>query len=295
MPGATALPTIALPFLCLAAKSTRWAAAPSSLAVGKHISLGTNAAGKTEHQPGSTSGVPGTDAALDDLWKRRPVACRRRTSVRRIQFNQQPSRGPADAESSTPRCCFALPRDDRRSRRAGTGDHSRHRTRWQHRQAPIGGPWGDAGIQIPGVEYLLFDNSAEERVSNIFSHHHPLDGAIINGPVRRIARSHFDRLICETNGRQGLSIVGGSGYDFEDCMFSRTGRSVVSSPPGAGVDIEAEDSKVRDVTFKNCKFIDNIGAGAVADSGDSADIHFTDCLFNDDILGGFAQQTLHVV
>lgn len=143
----------------------------------------------------------------------------------------------------------------------------------------LGGQWGDSGFQIPGSGIALFGNSAEERISNVFSHHHPLDGAIVDGTTNRKARSHFRRLRCENNGRQGLSIVGGSGYDFEDCSFMRTGHSGVSSPPGAGVDIEAEGARVRDITFKSCKFIDNVGAGVVADSGDSADIQFTDCLF----------------
>jgi hypothetical protein len=143
----------------------------------------------------------------------------------------------------------------------------------------LGGRWGDAGYQIPGSGIALFGNLADEHVSNIFSHHHPLDGAIVDGAPQRISRSHFKSVRCENNGRQGLSIVAGSGYDFEDCSFSRTGRSAVSSPPGAGVDIEAEDSNIRDITFNNCRFIDNVGPGMVADSGDSADIHFTDCLF----------------
>jgi hypothetical protein len=146
-------------------------------------------------------------------------------------------------------------------------------------QLVVGGPWGDTGWQIPASGLALYDNLAEERVENVFSHHHPLDGAVIDGAADRNSRSRLTRLVCENNGRQGLSLVGGSGYDFEDCAFSRTGRSGITSAPGAGVDIEAENKRVRDVTFTSCKFVDNSGAGLVADSGDSAIARFTDCTF----------------
>ena len=144
----------------------------------------------------------------------------------------------------------------------------------------IGGRWGDAGWQIPGSGLLLSDNLKEETLENVFSHHHPLDGVIIDGAASRNHRSRLSRLICRANGRQGTSIVGGQGYDFEDCEFSETGRSPVHSPPGAGVDLEAEGGKViRDVSFVRCKFVDNAGAGVVADSGDFEGGRFSDCLF----------------
>jgi len=144
----------------------------------------------------------------------------------------------------------------------------------------IGGRWGDAGWQVPGSGLLLSDNLEQEIVQNVLSHHHPLDGLIIDGAIRRGRRSHISGLICRANGRQGTSIVGGRGYDFEDCEFSATGRSPITSPPGAGVDLEAEGGKtIRDVSFARCKFIDNTGAGMVADGGDVEGGHFSDCLF----------------
>jgi len=144
----------------------------------------------------------------------------------------------------------------------------------------IGGRWGDVGWQIPGSGLILSDNLEQEVVKNVFSHHHPLDGMIIDGAVDRAGQSHISRLICRNNGRQGASVVGGRGYYFEDCEFSRTGRSVISSPPGAGVDLEAEGRKtIRDITFVRCKFVDNTGAGLVADSGDVEDARFSECLF----------------
>lgn len=144
----------------------------------------------------------------------------------------------------------------------------------------VGGPWGDSGFQVPGSGLALYDNLAEETVSNLFSHHHPLDGIIIDGARNRAARSRLSGLVCEGNGRQGMSLVGGVAYEFHDCVFSRTGRSRIRSAPGAGVDIEAENNKsIRDISFTACKFIDNAGPGMVAEGGNSADVSFQDCEF----------------
>jgi len=149
----------------------------------------------------------------------------------------------------------------------------------QLQRLQIGGNYGDAGWQVPATGLLLIGNLGSERIDNVYSHHHGQDGAMIIGDPRKSARSRINRLVCRSNGRQGLSITGGRGYDFEDCEFSRTGRSSISSPPGGGVDIEAEGEPIRDVSFARCKFIDNAGAGMVADSGDSADVRFADCVF----------------
>ena len=126
----------------------------------------------------------------------------------------------------------------------------------------------------------LFNNHASETITNLLIHHHGQDGVMIDGDDRRSSRSRLSKLVTRYNGRQGVSIVGGRGYDFSDCEFSFTGRSAIYSAPGAGIDIEAEGSKVnRDLTFSGCKFIDNMGVGMVADSGDSEGARFTDCLF----------------
>ena len=58
-----------------------------------------------------------------------------------------------------------------------------------------------------------------------------------------------------------------------------TGKGRFASAPGAGVDIEAEDAVNRQGRFINCDFVNNAGCGLVADSGNSADCTFTDCLF----------------
>ncbi len=143
----------------------------------------------------------------------------------------------------------------------------------------VGGKFGDAGWQVPATGLLLIGNLGVERVDNVYSHHHGQDGVMIIGDPRRSARSRISHLICRFNCRQGLSLTGGRGYDFEDCEFSHTGRSAFFSPPSAGVDIEAEEVPIREISFTRCKFIDNEGVGMLADSGDSANVRLTDCLF----------------
>ena len=148
------------------------------------------------------------------------------------------------------------------------------------RRLHIGGPWGDVGYQIAAYGLALYDNPGTELIRNVYTHHHAVDGLLIDGvDAARRTRSRIERLRSEHNARQGCSIVGGRGYDFIDCRFAHTGRSGLVSPPGAGVDIEAENKQVRDLTFTNCRFEDNMGPSLLADSGDSARIRFSRCTF----------------
>jgi hypothetical protein len=147
----------------------------------------------------------------------------------------------------------------------------------------IGGPYGDLGRQIPASGLALVNNRGTELVRDVHSHHHGLDGLLIDGfDGDRDAgtRSRIVRMRAEHNGRQGCSVTGGRGYDFEEGSFAHTGRAGVGSMPGAGVDIEAEAGKqVRDLRFTDCTFSDNLGCGLIADSGDSADFDVARCTF----------------
>lgn len=144
----------------------------------------------------------------------------------------------------------------------------------------IGGQYGDRGWQVPGTGLFLRNNGGSETIRNVYSHHHAQDGCMIDGDDQRSVRSRFERLVSEYNGRQGLSIIGGRGYDFVNCAFNHSGRSKIVSSPGAGVDIEAEGGKTnRDFTFTECEFSNNTGVGMVADSGDSEQVTFERCAF----------------
>ena len=52
----------------------------------------------------------------------------------------------------------------------------------------IGGPWGDTGFQIPVYGIGLYDNEGAETLRNIHTHHHALDGLVIDGVVRGLLR-----------------------------------------------------------------------------------------------------------
>ncbi|SFG21029.1 Pectate lyase superfamily protein [Novosphingobium sp. CF614] len=146
----------------------------------------------------------------------------------------------------------------------------------------LGGRHGDKGWQIGCAGVALRNNTGPERLINVYAHHQPHDGFYVDGPrepTPGVVRQ-FVNLRADTNGRQGMSIVGGQDYRIERSTFTRTGRGSVASAPGAGVDIEAQRKKlIRNLVFVDCKFTDNRGCGLVADSGNSADVSFTDCLF----------------
>ena len=145
--------------------------------------------------------------------------------------------------------------------------------------ARIGGQYGDTGWQIAMMGLKLVDNRGPELISSVYSHHHGLDGVMIDGPNVSSTSRVLQNVRCEYNGRQGCSVVGGTGYQFIGCTFAKTGRSAVVSAPSAGVDIEAEGTKrVSGLRFSNCRFIDNAGVGLLADQGPSHDVVVTDSL-----------------
>lgn len=74
------------------------------------------------------------------------------------------------------------------------------------------------------------------------------------------------------NGRQGLSYIGGNSLTINDFDFSHTGKSVVASNPGAGIDVEAESSICRGLVLNNPFIFNNRGPGIVDATGDNADV-----------------------
>ncbi len=154
-------------------------------------------------------------------------------------------------------------------------------------QLIIGGPFGDTGRQIPACG-LFIQNCKHVSIKRVHSHHHALDGIMIgwyglkeNDPP---TPHELEDCVFEYNGRQGLSWIGGRGLTARRCKFNHTGRALnggkpFASAPGAGLDIEAEESICRDGYFEDCEFVDNIGCGMVADSGDGGYSRFVRCLF----------------
>lgn len=143
----------------------------------------------------------------------------------------------------------------------------------------MGGFWGDVGRQL-AHSGVYIKNSNNVTVDNINAHHFGLDGIC----VANAASAKADGIIIsnstfEYNARQGLSWIGGNSLVTRNCRFNNTGKAFFSSPPAAGVDIEAEVGPVRNGNFIGCEFINNTGVGLLADAGDEADCVFRNCLF----------------
>lgn len=151
----------------------------------------------------------------------------------------------------------------------------------------IGGQYGDTGRQLPGSGIFIY-NCSRVWVEQVHSHHQPLDGIMIGyyGLKEEDPPTPHTLVDCvfEYNARQGLSWIGGRGLRAYRCRFRHTGRALnagkpFASAPGAGLDIEAEESICRDGYFEECEFVNNIGCGSVADSGDGGYSRFVRCLF----------------
>jgi hypothetical protein len=142
-----------------------------------------------------------------------------------------------------------------------------------------GGIYGDQGRQLQHYGIFIM-NSRNILIDKINAHHFGLDGIAVSNVKSdtadkiKITNSRF-----QYNARQGLSWVGGNDLYAKNCKFNHTGKVKFSSPPGAGLDIEAESGPVRNGVFDNCEFIDNNGLGMGADSGDSGDCTFNNCTF----------------
>jgi hypothetical protein len=143
----------------------------------------------------------------------------------------------------------------------------------------IGGQYGDQGWQIPAYGLRLINNAGAEHVAGVFTHHHAVDGLLIDGAAERTTSSVIENVTSEYNARQGCSLIGGRNYSFENCKFNHTGKAGMASAPGAGFDVEAETSPIRDITFVGCEFANNSGPGMGADSGDSENVTFSTCRF----------------
>jgi hypothetical protein len=147
----------------------------------------------------------------------------------------------------------------------------------------LGGHWGSwPGRQCSAYGLLLLQNR-NVLVEDIYTHHHGLDGIQIgfgglqesDPPTPYVLKN----VVSEYNARQGLSWVGGIGLTVRDSKFNHTGKSSFASPPGAGVDIEAENAVIRDGLFCNSEFINNSGVGMVADAEGGGYTRFENCTF----------------
>jgi hypothetical protein len=147
----------------------------------------------------------------------------------------------------------------------------------------IGGQWGDTGYQCSGGGVRAYLNDSL-LLSNIYAHHHGLDGFEVSRVVTASTQPRYPHLItnCRStyNGRQGLSWVAGNSLTVINSDFSHTGKNgLIASLPCAGIDIEPEGSIILGGTFINVRCFDNTGVGMVADVSGSKDCTFISCEF----------------
>lgn len=151
----------------------------------------------------------------------------------------------------------------------------------------IGPGFGPAGIQLAALGIGLYGNK-KAKVADCYIHHCALDGIIVAWPELKDTDPIYPHIItnvrCEYNGRQGLSWVGGNNLTVINCKFSSTGKALnnnipVVSKPSAGIDIEIENSIIRNGKFLNCLIYNNAGPGVISIANDTYNIHLSKCTF----------------
>ena len=103
----------------------------------------------------------------------------------------------------------------------------------------------------------------------------------VAAPCRRI---RVERVVCDNNRRQGMSISSVVDMTVADSDFSNT----VGTWPAAGIDIESNSgtSPTTDITITRCRFNDNNGSGVCVVDGYGDRIVITDCRFSGNKGGG---------
>lgn len=151
----------------------------------------------------------------------------------------------------------------------------------------IGPAFGPEGIQLPATGISLWNNKNVE-ISDCYIHHCGLDAITIAWTGLTNADPIYPHTIKNVktmyNGRQGLSWVGGNNLTVINSEFSFTGKALnnglpVLSQPSAGIDIEIEESIIKNGNFVNCLVYDNAGPGLSSIGHDTYNIHFNKVTF----------------
>jgi len=151
----------------------------------------------------------------------------------------------------------------------------------------IGSSYEDIGVQLMATGIRMYNNQSVD-IEDCYIHDCGLDAIIIAWTGLKntdpIYPHTIKNVIAQYNGRQGLSWVGGNNLTVINSEFSSTGKALnhnspVVSKPSAGIDIEIENSIIKNGNFKNCYMNDNAGAGIISIGQDTYNIHFINCTF----------------
>lgn len=131
-------------------------------------------------------------------------------------------------------------------------------------------------------------NNKQVDIADCYIHHCALDAILIGWTGLKetdLIYPHTIKNVKATyNGRQGLSWVGGNNLTVIKSEFSSTGKALnngrlVVSKPSAGIDIEIEESIIKNGNFINCMIYDNSGPGLSSIGHDTYNINFKKCTF----------------
>ena len=151
----------------------------------------------------------------------------------------------------------------------------------------IGPAFGKEGIQLAATGISVYNNK-KVNIADCYIHHCALDAILIGWTGLKDTDAIYPHTITNVqakyNGRQGISWVGGNNLTVINSEFSSTGKALnngspVVSKPSAGIDIEIEESIIKNGNFINCLVYDNAGPGISSIGHDTYNIHFKGCTF----------------
>ena len=151
----------------------------------------------------------------------------------------------------------------------------------------IGPAFDEGGIQLSALGISVYGNK-KVNIEDCYIHHCALDAILIGWTGLKDTDSIYPHSIknvkAKYNGRQGLSWVGGNNLTVINSEFSFTGKALnngkpVVSKPSAGIDIEIEESIIKNGSFINCVINDNTGPGISSIGHDTYNINFKKCTF----------------
>ncbi|MEP7250743.1 MAG: right-handed parallel beta-helix repeat-containing protein [Ginsengibacter sp.] len=151
----------------------------------------------------------------------------------------------------------------------------------------VGPSFGKEGIQLAATGISLYNNK-KVSITDCYIHHCALDAIIVAWAGLKntdpIYLHTIKNVIAKYNGRQGLSWVGGNDLTVINSEFSSTGKAYnnslpIVSKPSAGIDIEIENSIIKNGNFIGCKIYDNVGPGLSSIGHDTYNINFKNCIF----------------
>jgi hypothetical protein len=147
----------------------------------------------------------------------------------------------------------------------------------------LGGNWGDKGRQLIEYGIQIVRSNILAMSGAYYLHNLCLDGLYVGNNVGDNCSNDISGVISVYNGRQGLSLAGGSNFTFTSCTFGLTGFGACNTAPAAGVDVEPEINPLRGATFNRCNILRAKGAALVAENFNTQGLRFNDCLIENDV------------